>query len=205
MPETAENVAERFQISRDDQDHFALASQQKAGAAQASGRLASEIISVTIAQRKGDDLRISDDEHPRPNTTSEQLAKLGTPFRENGTVTAGNSSGVNDGAAALILATQTAAQTQNLVPRARIIAAASAGVEPAIMGMGPVPASQKALKLAGLSIDDMAVIELNEAFASQALACVRAFGLADDDPRINPNGGAIALATRLECLAQGWY
>lgn len=193
MPETAENVAERFSIARHDQDLFALGSQQKAAAAQKSGRLGKEILSVTIPQRKADDLVISHDEHPRANTTIEDLQKLRAPFREGGSVTAGNASGVNDGAAALILASKEAVQAHNLVPRARIIAAASAGVEPAIMGMGPVPASQKALSLAGLSLSDISVIELNEAFAAQALACLRAFGLDDDDSRVNPNGGAIAL------------
>ena len=193
MPETAENVAERFSIARHDQDLFALGSQQKAAAAQKSGRLGKEILSVTIPQRKADGLVISHDEHPRANTTIEDLQKLRAPFREGGSVTAGNASGVNDGAAALILASKEAVQAHNLVPRARIIAAASAGVEPAIMGMGPVPASQKALSLAGLSLSDISVIELNEAFAAQALACLRAFGLDDDDSRVNPNGGAIAL------------
>ncbi len=193
MPETAENVAERYHVSRVDQDAFAHRSQQKAGAAMASGRLAAEITPVVIPQRKGDDIVVDQDEHPRPSTSLEQLAKLPTPFRENGTVTAGNASGVNDGAAAIILATEAAIRAHNLTPRARIITAASAGVEPAIMGMGPVPSSNKALAQAGISFDDLAVIELNEAFAAQGLASMREWGLADDDPRVNPNGGAIAL------------
>ena len=193
MPETAENVAERYQVSREDQDAFAIRSQQKAGAAMASGRFKSEIIPVIIPQRKGDDIVVDQDEHPRPSTTMEQLAKLPTPFRENGSVTAGNASGVNDGAAAIIIATEEAVKTHGLTPRARIIAGASAGVEPAIMGMGPVPSSLKALSRAGIGFDDLSVIELNEAFAAQGLASMREWGLADDDPRVNPNGGAIAL------------
>ena len=193
MPETAENVAARFDVSRADQDAFALRSQQKAGAAIASGRLAQEIEPVIIPQRKGDPLTITADEHPRPQTTAQQLAKLKAPFREGGSVTAGNASGVNDGAAAMLLASGDAVKAHGLRARARIIAAAAAGVEPAIMGIGPVPASQKALKMAGLSFDDLSVIELNEAFASQGLASMRAWGLADDDARVNPNGGAIAL------------
>ena len=193
MPETAENVAARFDVSRADQDAFALRSQQKAGAAMASGRLAQEIEPVIIPQRKGDPLTITADEHPRPQTTAQQLAKLKAPFREGGSVTAGNASGVNDGAAAILLASGNAVKAHGLRAHARIIAAAAAGVEPAIMGIGPVPASQKALKMAGLSFDDLSVIELNEAFASQGLASMRAWGLADDDARVNPNGGAIAL------------
>lgn len=193
MPETAENVAKRYHVSREDQDAFAIRSQQKAGAAMASGRFESEIIPVIIPQRKGDDIVVGQDEHPRPSTTMEQLAKLPTPFRENGSVTAGNASGVNDGAAAIIIATEEAVKTHGLTPRARIIAGASAGVEPAIMGMGPVPSSLKALSRAGISFDDLSVIELNEAFAAQGLASMREWGLDDDDPRVNPNGGAIAL------------
>lgn len=193
MPETAENVAERYNIHRADQDAFALLSQQKAGAAIASGRLAREIVPVTIPQGRGNSTIVSADEHPRPQITAEQLAKLPTPFRENGSVTAGNASGVNDGAAALILASESAVKAQRLIPRARIVTAAAAGVEPAVMGIGPVPASDKALKLAGLSFDDLAVVELNEAFAAQGLASMRAWGLEDDDMRVNPNGGAIAL------------
>ena len=193
MPETAENVAERYHVSREDQDAFAIRSQQKAGAAMASGRFNAEIVPVIIPQRKGDDIVVDQDEHPRPSTTMEQLAKLPTPFRENGSVTAGNASGVNDGAAAIIIATEEAVKTHGLTPRARIIAGASAGVEPAIMGMGPVPSSLKALSRAGIGFDDLSVIELNEAFAAQGLASMREWGLADDDPRVNPNGGAIAL------------
>ena len=193
MPETGENVAERWQISREDQDAFAFRSQQKAGAAMENGRLAAEIEPVVIPQRKGDPAIIDKDEHPRPQTTVEQLAKLPTPFREGGTVTAGNASGVNDGAAAMILASENALKSHGLQARARVVAAASAGVEPAIMGIGPVPASQKALARAGLSLDDMQVIEINEAFAAQGLASMRDLGMADDDPRVNRNGGAIAL------------
>lgn len=193
MPETAENVAERYAVSRADQDAFALWSQQKAGAAMESGRLAAEITPVEIKGRKGAVTLVDKDEHPRPTTTKEQLAKLATPFRAEGTVTAGNASGVNDGAAALILADAEAVKAHGLTPRARIVAAASAGVEPAIMGIGPVPAANKALGLAGLSFADIDVIELNEAFAAQGLASMREWGLADDDPRLNPNGGAIAL------------
>lgn len=193
MPETAENVAERYHVSREDQDAFAIRSQQKAGAAMASGRFNAEIVPVIIPQRKGDDIVVDQDEHPRPSTTMEQLAKLPTPFRENGSVTAGNASGVNDGAAAIIIATEEAVKTHGLTPRARIIAGASAGVEPAIMGMGPVPSSLKALSRAGIGFDDLSVIELNEAFAAQGLASMREWGLPDDDPRVNPNGGAIAL------------
>ena len=193
MPETAENVAERYNISRADQDAFAQRSQQKAGAAQESGRLATEITPVMIPQRKKDPIEIALDEHMRPSTTMEQLAKLPTPFREGGSVTAGNASGVNDGAAAMIIADEDSVRAHGLTPRARIVMAAAAGVEPAIMGIGPVPATNKALALAGLGIGDMDVIELNEAFAAQGLASLREWGLADDDPRVNPNGGAIAL------------
>jgi 3-oxoadipyl-CoA thiolase len=193
MPETAENVAERYNISRADQDAFAQRSQQKAGAAQESGRLATEITPVMIPQRKKDPIEIALDEHMRPSTTMEQLAKLPTPFREGGSVTAGNASGVNDGAAAMIIADEASVRAHGLTPRARIVMAAAAGVEPAIMGMGPVPATNKALALAGLGIADMDVIELNEAFAAQGLASMREWGLADDDPRVNQNGGAIAL------------
>ena len=193
MPETGENVAERWKISREDQDLFAQRSQQKAGAAKESGRLALEIAPVEIPQRKGDPVIVDADEHPRPATTLEQLAKLPTPFREGGSVTAGNASGVNDGAAAMIIASADAVKAHGLTPRARIVAGAAAGVEPAVMGIGPVPASQKALRLAGLSLDDMDVIEINEAFAAQGLASMRDLGLQDDDPRVNRNGGAIAL------------
>ena len=193
MPETGENVAARWNISRSDQDAFAQRSQQKAGAAIESGRLAREITPVEIPQRKGDPVTVDRDEHPRPATTLEQLAKLPTPFHENGTVTAGNASGVNDGAAALIIANAAAVKDHGLTPRARIVSAAAAGVEPAVMGIGPVPASQKALHLAGLSLDAMDVIEINEAFAAQGLASMRDLGMQDDDPRVNRNGGAIAL------------
>lgn len=193
MPETGENVAARWNISRSDQDAFAQRSQQKAGTAIESGRLAREITPVEIPQRKGDPVTVDRDEHPRPATTLEQLAKLPTPFRENGTVTAGNASGVNDGAAALIIANAAAVKDHGLTPRARIVSAAAAGVEPAVMGIGPVPASQKALHLAGLSLDAMDVIEINEAFAAQGLASMRDLGMQDDDPRVNRNGGAIAL------------
>ncbi|MEC8245475.1 MAG: 3-oxoadipyl-CoA thiolase [Pseudomonadota bacterium] len=193
MPETGENVAERWQVSREDQDRFALRSQQKTGAAMESGRFAAEIEPVTIPQRKGDPVVVDADEHPRPQTTLEQLAKLPTPFRENGTVTAGNASGVNDGAAAMILASEGAMKLHGLVARARVVAAASAGVAPAVMGIGPVPATQKALAKAGLSLGDMDLIEINEAFAAQGLASMRDLGMADDDPRVNRNGGAIAL------------
>ncbi|MCQ4348839.1 3-oxoadipyl-CoA thiolase [Pseudomonas stutzeri] len=193
MPETAENVAEQFDVSRADQDAFALRSQQKAGAAMARGRFAREIVPVEIPQRKGPAKVVAEDEHPRPDTTLEQLAKLGTPFRDGGSVTAGNASGVNDGACALLLASPEAAKRYGLKARGRVLAMASAGVEPRIMGIGPVPATRKVLELAGLSLADMDVIELNEAFAAQGLAVLRELGIADDDARVNPNGGAIAL------------
>jgi len=193
MPETAENVAEEFQISRQDQDAFALRSQQRAAAAMQAGRLAEEIVPVTIPQRRGDPLTVTNDEHPRPDTTLEKLAKLPTPFREGGTVTAGSASGVNDGACALLLASEKAAERHGLTPRARIVAMASAGVPPRIMGIGPAPASKKVLEMTGLKISDMDVIELNEAFAAQALAVTRELGLPDDAEHVNPNGGAIAL------------
>ena len=192
MPETGENVAKDFNISRTDQDAFALRSQQKAAAAQENGRLAVEITPVSIPTRKGEPLLVTKDEHPRL-TSPEALAKLGTPFRANGTVTAGNASGVNDGAAALILASAKGARAQGLTPIARIIGGASAGVLPRIMGFGPVPAAQKLMARQGLTIADFDVIELNEAFASQGLATMRDLGLQDDDVRVNPNGGAIAL------------
>lgn len=193
MPETAENVAEQFNISRADQDAFALRSQQRAGAAQASGRLAEEIVPVRIPQRKGPDTVVEQDEHPRADTTLEQLQRLGTPFRAGGSVTAGNASGVNDGACALLLASSEAARRYGLKARGRVVAMASAGVEPRIMGIGPVPATRKVLEIANLALADMDVIELNEAFAAQGLAVLRELGVADDDPRVNPNGGAIAL------------
>jgi acetyl-CoA acyltransferase len=193
MPETGENVAADFAISRADQDAFALRSQQKAAAAIANGRLAREITPVTIPQRKGDPAIVERDEHPR-ETSLEQLAKLPTPFKkEGGTVTAGNASGVNDGAAALIIASEAAAKRHGLVPIARILGGATAGVAPRIMGFGPAPASKKLLARLGLTQSDFDVIELNEAFASQGLATLRDLGIADDDPRVNPNGGAIAL------------
>ena len=192
MPETGENVAAEFGISRADQDAFALRSQQKAAAAQGSGRLAQEITPVTIPQRKGDPVVVEHDEHPR-QTTLEKLAKLPTPFREGGTVTAGNASGVNDGAAALIVASEAAVKAHGLTPIARVLGGATAGVAPRIMGIGPVPASRKLMSQLGLSQADFDVIELNEAFASQGLATLRGLGIADDDPRVNPNGGAIAL------------
>jgi acetyl-CoA acyltransferase len=194
MPETGENVANDFQISRPDQDAFAFRSQQRAKAAIERGRFAEEIVPVEIKRRKGEPLVISRDEHPRPDTTLEALAKLGTPFRkEGGTVTAGNASGVNDGACAIILASEAAAGRYGLTPRARVVASATAGVPPRIMGFGPAPATRKVLDKAGLSIGDIDVIELNEAFASQALAVLRDLGLPDDAEHVNPNGGAIAL------------
>jgi acetyl-CoA acyltransferase len=193
MPETGENVAADYRVSREDQDKFALRSQQRAAAAYARGFFESELILVEIPQRKGKPLVVARDEHPRPETTLEQLAKLPTPFRKNGTVTAGNASGVNDGACALIVASENAARRFGLTPRARIITSATAGVTPRIMGMGPVPAARKALSRAGLNVSKMDVIELNEAFASQGLAVMRELGLPDDAENVNPNGGAIAL------------
>ena len=193
MPETAENLAAEFNISREDQDAFAWRSQQKAGQAMESGRLEEEIVSVSIPQRKGEPLIVDQDEHPRPETKLEKLGTLTTPFRENGCITAGNSSGVNDGAAALIIASETMATKQKLSPVARVVGMVTAGVEPRIMGYGPVPATQKLLELTGVSLDKIGIIELNEAFAAQALAVTRALELADGDQRVNPNGGAIAL------------
>jgi acetyl-CoA acyltransferase len=192
MPETGENVAEDFAISRVDQDAFALRSQAKASEAQGNGRLAAEITPVSIPQRKGDAVVVDQDEHPRA-TTMEALAKLGTPFRKGGSVTAGNASGVNDGAAALILASAEAVRKYGLTPIARVLGGATAGVAPRIMGIGPAPASQKLMARLGLVQADFDVIELNEAFASQGLATLRELGVADDDARVNPNGGAIAL------------
>lgn len=193
MPETAENVAEEYGISRADQDAFALRSQAKAAAAQENGRLAVEITPVTIAQRKGDATVVSKDEHPRA-TTIEALAKLGTPFKQDGgTVTAGNASGVNDGAAAMIIASEAAARKYGLTPIARIMGGAVAGVAPRVMGIGPVPATRKLCAMLKLSPQDFDVIELNEAFASQGIAVLRELGLAEDADHINPNGGAIAL------------
>jgi len=193
MPETAENVAEDFNISRADQDLFALRSQQKTAAAQEAGRFDDEIIAVTIPQRKGEPVTVSRDEHPRADTTLEALSKLRAPFREGGSVTAGNASGVNDGACALLLASGGAAEKYGLTPKARVIGMATAGLEPRIMGFGPAPASKKLLAQTGLTLDQMDVIELNEAFASQGLAVMRDLGLPDDAGHINPNGGAIAL------------
>lgn len=192
MPETAENVAEDFHVNRIDQDAFALRSQQKASAAQASGRLAKEIIAVPVPQRKGGPLPVTQDEHPR-ETTLEKLSALRTPFRSGGSVTAGNSSGVNDGAAALIVASENAAAKHGLTPMARILGGATAGVPPRVMGIGPAPASMKLFARLKLTQDDFDVIELNEAFAAQGLATLRELGIPDDDERVNRNGGAIAL------------
>ncbi len=192
MPETGENVAEEFQIARADQDAFALRSQQRAGKAIAAGYFAKEIVPVEIAGRKGETAKVDKDEHPR-DTTLEQLAKLKTPFRNHGTVTAGNASGVNDGAAAMIIASETAVTTHGLIPRARILGMASAAVPPRIMGIGPVPATQKLMARLRHKISDYDLIEINEAFASQSLACLRQLGLADDAEQVNPHGGAIAL------------
>jgi len=193
MPETAENVAEEFGISREDQDAFALRSQQRTAAAQQNGVLAQEIFAVSIPQRKGDPIRVEQDEHPRASTTLQALARLPTPFREGGSVTAGNASGVNDGACAMLVASESAVERHGLEPIARIVGMATAGVEPRIMGIGPAPASRKLLQRLGLSVGDMDVIELNEAFAAQALAVLRQLGLPDDAEQVNPNGGAIAL------------
>lgn len=193
MPETAENLASQFEISRADQDAFALRSQQKAVAAQDEGRLAQEITAVLIPQRKGEPLSVISDEGPRKDTSLERLAGLPAPFREGGTVTAGNASSVNDGACALLLASEAAASAQGLEPLARVVAMATSGLEPRIMGHGPYEATLKVLALAGLKLADMDVLELNEAFAAQALAVTRSLGLADDAQHVNPNGGAIAL------------
>lgn len=194
MPETAENVAQQFGISRADQDAFAWRSQQRAGRAIAAGRFKEEIVPVTIPRRKGEPVVVDTDEHPRPDTTLEALAKLGTPFRkEGGSVTAGNASGVNDGACAILVASEAAARRHGLTPRARVVATATAGLAPRIMGFGPAPATRKVLAKAGLTMADIAVIELNEAFAAQGLAVTRDLGLPDDAEHVNPNGGAIAL------------
>jgi len=193
MPETGEIVAEEFRISRQDQDAFALRSQQRAADAIRSCRMTQEIVPVPIPQKKGDPVLFSVDEHPRPDTTLEALAKLKPIVKPGGTVTAGNASGVNDGSCALLLASESAARRHGLTPKARIVAAAAAGVAPRIMGMGPAPASRKVLAKANLALDQMSVIELNEAFASQALAVLRDLGIKDDAPHVNPNGGAIAL------------
>lgn len=193
MGETAENLAERDGITREDQDKFAVWSHEKATAAQLSGRLAEEIVPVTIPQKKGEPVVFAKDEFIKPSTTLEVLAKLRPAFRKNGTVTAGNASGLNDGAAAILLASEDGIKQFNLTPKARIVSMGAAGVEPKYMGMGPVPASQSALKKAGLTINDIDLIEINEAFASQVLVCLRGLGVADNDSRVNPNGGAIAL------------
>ena len=193
MPETAENLAAEFGILRKDQDEFALRSQQKTAKAMVIGRLGEEIVPVNVPKNKGDILIVDQDEQPRPDTKLEKLLKLPTPFREDGSITAGNSSGVNDGAAALIVSTEKKSREHNLNPLARIVGMATAGVEPRIMGYGPVPATKKLLKSTGISLDKIGIIELNEAFAAQALAVTRALNLEDDDDRINPNGGAIAL------------
>ena len=193
MPETGENVAEQFDISREDQDQFAFASQQKAADAIKQGRFDEEICNVSIPQRKGEPVLVDRDEHPRSDTTLEKLAKLPTPFREGGTITAGNASGVNDGAAALLVASESAISTHGLNPLARVVGMATAGVEPEIMGIGPAPASQKVLNQTGITLDQIDIIELNEAFASQGLAVLRELGMDDHDARVNVNGGAIAL------------
>src|SRR5882762_5757708 len=193
MPETGEIVAEEFHITRKDQDAFALRSQQRAAEAIRSGRLQQEIIPVLILQKKGDALPFSEDEHPRPDTTLEALAKLKPIVKPDGTITAGNASGINDGACALLLASESAAKRHGLTPKARVVAAAAAGVAPRIMGVGPVPATRKVLTKSGLALAQMDAIELNEAFASQALAVLRELGIPDDAAHVNPNGGAIAL------------
>ncbi|MGO9458756.1 MAG: 3-oxoadipyl-CoA thiolase [Rhodomicrobium sp.] len=193
MPETAENVAAEYSISREDQDRFALASQVKAGRARESGRLQREIVAVSVPQRRGDPALVSEDEHPRPGTTLEELARLPAPFRKGGSVTAGNASGVNDGAAALIVASSDAIRRHGLTPFARITGGATAGIAPRIMGYGPVPAIAKLCAKVRFRPEDIGILELNEAFAAQALATLRAIGFADDDGRVNPNGGAIAL------------
>ena len=193
MPQTAENVAEQFGIQREDQDQFAYTSQQRTAAAQAKGYFAKEIVPVTIPQRKGEPVVIDTDEHPRASTTLEGLAKLKGVVKPEGSVTAGNASGINDGAAAVLIASDEAVAQYQLKARAKIIASTTVGIEPRIMGFAPAPAIKKLLKQANLTLDQMDVIELNEAFAAQALACTRDLGLADDDARVNPNGGAIAL------------
>ena len=193
MAETAENVADDFGVDREAQDRFALASQQKAAAAIRAGRLADEIMPVTIPQRRGDPLVVDTDEHPRADSTLEALAKLRPIVRPDGTVTAGNASGINDGACALVIASESAAASHGLTRRARVVAWAAAGVEPRVMGIGPVPASRKVLEIAGLDIGQMDVIELNEAFAAQGIAVLRELGVAEDAEYVNPNGGAIAL------------
>jgi acetyl-CoA acetyltransferase family protein len=201
MPETAENVATDYKISREDQDKMALASQLKAVAAQKAGYFDAEITPVTIAQKKGDPIVVSKDEHPR-ETSLEALAKLKGVVRPDGTVTAGNASGVNDGACALLLADEATAAKNGLTPKARVVGMATAGVAPRIMGIGPAPATQKVLALTGLTMAQMDVIELNEAFAAQGLAVLRMLGVRDDDPRVNPNGGAIALGHPLGAVGR---
>ncbi|MCH2070446.1 3-oxoadipyl-CoA thiolase [Acinetobacter pittii] len=193
MPQTAENVAEQFNVNRADQDQFALVSQQRTASAQAKGFFSKEIVAVEIPQRKGDAVMIDTDEHPRASTTLEGLSKLKPVVKADGTVTAGNASGINDGAAALLIASDEAVQAYNLKPRAKIIASTAVGIEPRIMGFAPAPAIKKLLKQANLTLDQMDVIELNEAFAAQALAVTRDLGLPDDSDKVNPNGGAIAL------------
>jgi acetyl-CoA acetyltransferase family protein len=193
MGDTAENLVEKYNISREDQDAFALNSQMKATAAQTSGRLSKEIVAVEIPQRKCDPIQFYNDEFIKPNTTSEGLSKLRPAFKKDGSVTAGNASGLNDGAAATIIASEEAVKKYNLKPLARIVSSAVVGVEPRIMGIGPVEATNKALAKAGLTLDQIDIIELNEAFAAQALACTRAWGIEANDPRLNPNGGAIAI------------
>ncbi len=193
MAETAENVAEKYGIEREAQDKFAYGSQRKAAAAKASGVFAEEIEPVKIPGRKGAVTVVADDEHPRPDSTLEAMAKLPTPFRKDGTVTAGNASGINDGAVAMFVANEQAAGKFGITPVARVVAAAAAGVDPNYMGIGPIPATEKLLAHTGLSLDDVDFIELNEAFAAQSLACTRHFGLPDDSEKVNPNGGAIAL------------
>jgi acetyl-CoA acetyltransferase family protein len=193
MGETAENLASRDSISREDQDKFALWSQQKAVAALQAGKFENEIVAVAIPQKKGDPILFTQDEFIKPSTSIEGLSKLKASFRKDGTVTAGNASGLNDGAAAILMASEEGLKKNNLKPLSRVVAVGIAGVEPRIMGIGPVEAANKALKNAGLTWADMDVIELNEAFAAQSLACIRSWGLSDNDPRINPNGGAIAL------------
>jgi len=210
MPETGEIVAEEYKISRQDQDAFALRSQQRAAAAIANGILALEIVPVPLPQQKGSPLNFSADEHPRPDTSLEGLAKLKGVVKPDGTVTAGNASGINDGACAILLASEAGAKRHGLTPRARVVASAASGVAPRIMGIGPVPATRKALSRAKLSLDDMKVIELNEAFASQALAVLRELHVADDAAHVNPNGGAIALghplgATGARLIATATY
>jgi 3-oxoadipyl-CoA thiolase len=193
MGETGENVAEEYQVSRQDQDALALRSQQRAGNAMAEGYFAEEIVAVEVPGGKAGPILVDTDEHPRPDTTAEQLAKLRTAFRNPGTVTAGNASGVNDGAAAMIVASADAVKRHGLMPRARVLGMASAGVPPRVMGIGPVPSTRKLMERLGLKIGDFDLIEINEAFASQALACLRQLGLPDDAPQVNPHGGAIAL------------